>query len=532
MKEFLLHHLLAQSARQYAAKEAFVCRDQSITYEELERKSDALALTLLQMGLERGNRVGIFLGKSLESIISLFGILKAGGIYVPIDPMAPPHRVEYILGNCDIECLVAASKNIEKLFREHHGAPSIRGLVVADTDDCDRFQDSIPGKCVSWSEAMSTSVGEPPPLDISDTSPAYILHTSGSTGNPKGVVLSHLNALAFVRMAADFFNITPGDRFCSQAPLHFDLSVFDIFVGLQSGATVMLLPEVYSTFPIKMAEYIEKERISVWNSVSSVLALLLDKGALEKFNLDSLRIVHFSGDVMPVRVLRALRRVMRNASFYNIYGQTEANSSMFYPVQQIPEHDGWRIPIGKSFPNFDVFAVRDSNELVTRPGEEGELFVGGSTVALGYWDAEDMTSEKFVPDPRFPALRKTVYRTGDLVRLDDQGNFVFAGRKDQMVKSRGYRIELEEIEAVLLSHLGIRSAVVIPIPDDLIGNRIVAVIVPEDGRAVTKESVAVHCASLLPKYMIPETVDFWDSLPKTSSGKIDRTKIRNAVIGT
>ena len=364
-------------------------------------------------------------------------------------------------------------------------------------------------------------------IDVSDTSPAYILHTSGSTGNPKGVVLSHLNALSFVKMASDFFHINPADRICNHAPLHFDLSVFDVFAGVRCGATVMLLPEVYSTFPVKLAEFIEKQEISVWNSVSSVLAMLVDKGALGKFNFDSLRIVHFSGDIMPVKVLRILKRFMRNASFYNIYGQTEANSSMYYHVREIPETDSWRIPIGKAFPNFDVFALSDSREPIRRPGEEGELYVDSSTVALGYWDADAMTSEKFVPDPRYPSLKKRVYRTGDLVRMDEHGNYIFSGRKDQMVKSRGYRIELEEIEAVLSGHPGIKNAVVVPIPDELIGNRIVAVVAPVSMESVNKEDIVLHCAALLPRYMIPESIDFHDSLPKTSTGKIDRRKIRD-----
>ena len=530
MQDYLLHHLLEHSAKQNPEKEAFVYKENSITYAELEKKSSSLALQLLQMGVKRGDRIGIFLGKSLEMIISLFGILKAGGIYVPIDPSAPVNRVAFIINHCGVECLIASSRNLQKLFSSFHEKLAIRRAVIVGLDDMDAFRNRIPAEYLSWNEVFDGLKSEPPSFDGSDTSPAYILHTSGSTGNPKGVVLSHLNALSFVKMAVDFFHIGPADRFCNHAPLHFDLSVLDIFVGVRCGATVMLLPEIYSTFPVKIAEYIEKEEISIWNSVSSVLAMLVDKGALEKFNFDSLRIVHFSGDIMPVKVLRILRKFMRNASFYNIYGQTEANSSMFYPVKEICEADTWRIPIGKPFPNFDVFALNDSHEMISQPGEEGELYVGSSTVALGYWNAENLTSDKFVPDPRYPSLKKIVFKTGDLVRMDEDGNYVFTGRKDQMVKSRGYRIELEEIETVLSGHPGIKNAVVIPVPDELIGNRIVAVVVPANGETVNKEDIFSHCASLLPRYMIPEMIDFLDSLPRTSTGKIDRRRIRDMVI--
>jgi amino acid adenylation domain-containing protein len=529
VKDYLLHHLLEHSARRFPEKDAFVCGEHAISYTELEKKSNGLARRLREMGVRKGDRVGIFLGKSIEAIVSLFGILKAGGIYVPIDPSAPAHRIAFIINHCGMERLIASSRNLGKLFSGFPGKLAVRRAVVVGLDDRDAFRNEIPVACLPWDEAFDASDPDFPSVDVSDTSPAYILHTSGSTGYPKGVVLSHLNALSFVKMAADFFDITQTDRFCNHAPLHFDLSVFDIFVGVRCGATVVLLPEIYSTFPIKIAEYIDKERISIWNSVSSVLAMLVEKGALEKFNLDSLRIVHFSGDVMPVKVLRILRKCMRNASFYNIYGQTEANSSLFYPVREMPESDSYRIPIGKPFPNFDVFALDDSHEMLSRPGKEGELYVDSSTVAFGYWNADSMTSEKFVPDPRYPSLKKIVYRTGDLVRMDEEGNYIFTGRKDQMVKSRGYRIELEEIEAVLSGHPGILNAVVVPVPDDLIGNRIIAVVVPGSGEAVSTEDIVLHCAALLPRYMIPERIDFHDSLPKTSSGKIDRRKIRDMV---
>ncbi len=530
MQVFLLHQLLEHSAKQHPEKVAFVFKENSITYAELEKKSNGLALKLSQMGVKRGDRIGIFLGKSLEMIISLFGILKVGAIYVPIDPSAPANRAAFIIHHCGIECLISSSGNLVKLFSGVREKLAVQRAVIVGLDDHDAFRTDISGERLPWDKAFDVENREPPSVDVSDTSPAYILHTSGSTGNPKGVVLSHLNALTFVKMASEFFHINPADRICNHAPLHFDLSVFDIFAGARCGATVILLPENYSTFPVKLAEFIEKQEISIWNSVSSVLAMLVEKGALGKFNLDSLRIVHFSGDIMPVKVLRILKRFMRNASFYNIYGQTEANSSMYYHVREIPELDSWRIPIGKPFPNFEVFALSDSHEIISQPGEEGELFVGSSTVALGYWDAEGMTREKFVPDPRYPSLKKNVYRTGDLVRMDEHRNYVFTGRKDQMVKSRGYRIELEEIETVLSSHPGIKHAVVIPVPDELIGNRIIAVVVPASGETMTKEDIFLHCAGLLPKYMIPETIDYHDSLPKTSTGKIDRRKIREMFI--
>lgn len=524
MRDYLLHHLLQHSAEHYPDNIAVIFKDKAVTYSELERLSNGVAGSLQQVGIRTGDRVGIMLSKSIEQIVALFGILKAGAVYVPIDPAAPIGRVAYMIRHCGVECLITTPGNLKALSGSEDGI-NISTVLLIGRDAVVVTHGTIVNKRLSLdAEAVDESDGFQT-VDMSDSSPAYILHTSGSTGNPKGVAISHLNALTFIDMAADYFNVTASDRFGSHAPLHFDLSVFDIFVAIKQGAAIVLLPEMLSTFPVKLAEYIEKERVTVWNSVSSVLTLLAEKGVLKSRNLDSLRLVHFSGDIMPVKYLRLLAKWMKNAAFYNIYGQTEANSSLCYPITEIPDDDSWRIPIGKPFPNFDVFALNGKGQVLRRPDDEGELYVSSSTVAYGYWNDREMSNEKFVPDPRYPSLYKIVYKTGDLVRIDEDGNYLFSGRKDHMVKSRGYRIELAEIETVLSGHPEVVAAVAIPIPDDLVGNRIFAVIAAVSGCTLGTEELVRYCAPRLPKYMIPETMTFRDSLPMTSSGKVDRKKL-------
>lgn len=529
MRDYLLHHLLQRSAAKYPDKVAVIFKEKHMTYSGLERQSNGVARALQQLGIRKGDRVGIMFSKSIEQIIALFGILKSGAVYVPIDPAAPAGRVAYMIRHCGVECLITTPGNLKALSSSEDGIGISTALLIGK-DAVVVTHGTIVSKSLSLdAEAAGESDGFQT-MDMSDSSPAYILHTSGSTGNPKGVAISHLNALTFIEMAADYFNVTASDRFGSHAPLHFDLSVFDIFVAIKQGAAIVLLPEMLSTFPVKLAEYIDKEQITVWNSVSSVLTLLADKGVLESRNLDSLRLVHFSGDIMPVKYLRLLAKRMKNAAFYNIYGQTEANSSLCYPITEIPDDDSWRIPVGKPFPNFEVFALNEERQVINRPGDEGELYVSGSTVAYGYWNDRDMSAEKFVPDPRYPFLDKIVYKTGDLVRIDEDGNYLFSGRKDHMVKSRGYRIELAEIETVLSGHPDVVAAVAIPIPDDLVGNRIFAVIAAASGCSVGTEELVRYCTPRLPKYMIPETMTFRDSLPMTSSGKVDRKKLGEELV--
>jgi len=278
-------------------------------------------------------------------------------------------------------------------------------------------------------------------------------------------------------------------------------------------------------FPSKLTEFIQNNRITIWNSVPSMLSLLVAHADLDKFDFSTLRLVLFAGEVFPVKYLRILKEHMPDAQFYNIYGQTEANSSTYFPVNDILADDAVVIPIGKPFPGFEVFALDENGRKISAAGEKGELYVEADTVASGYWKDPGRTREKFVRNPLKPEADKFIYRTGDIVKLDDKGNYVFLGRVDQMIKSRGYRIEIGEIETVLSSHPLVKSAVVVPIPDELIGNRIAAVIVPSKESVVKKEDILRYCAKQLPKYMIPETLEFQDALPMTSSGKADRKKL-------
>jgi acyl-coenzyme A synthetase/AMP-(fatty) acid ligase len=211
-----------------------------------------------------------------------------------------------------------------------------------------------------------------------------------------------------------------------------------------------------------------------------------------------------------------------------MYGQTEANSSTYYWVDQVPSDGSGTLPIGKALPNFEVFAINENGKQIHDSGQEGELYVRASTVALGYWGEPERTQNAFVKNPLYPDLPERVYKTGDLVRLDVDGNYTFVGRKDHMIKSRGYRIEIGEIETVLCNHPDIKNAVVIPIPDELIGNRLSVIVVPFVLEKITKDDVFKYCFAQLPKYMVPEIVEFRDSLPTTSSGKVDRQKLKGA----
>jgi amino acid adenylation domain-containing protein len=405
-------------------------------------------------------------------------------------------------------------------------------MILTDWDGIDFEKPKKRLEFIPWNSVLNEPENTYSAPNIADVNPAYILHTSGSTGAPKGVAISHLNSLTFVNMAADYFGINNLDRMASFAPLHFDLSVFDIFTAVKQGAAIVLVPEQLALFPIRLTEYIDKQRITVWNSASSVLILLVDRGKIEKGNFESLRLVHFSGDILPPKYLRELKSHMKNADFFNIYGQTEANSSMGYHIDTVSSDDMWKIPIGKPFPNFEVFAVNEDGREVTASDQEGELYIKSSTVAIGYWNDRERTDERFTSNPLDPSDASRCYKTGDIVRIDGEGNFVFVGRKDSMVKSRGYRIELNEIEIVLSSHPSVRQAVAIAVPDEKIGNRVVGYASLVEGETLPENDLIHFCQDRLPKYMVPQSIKYLRHLPMTSSGKIDRKSIEKEALGT
>lgn len=526
---YLLQHLLESAAAARPDATAAVCGDRAMTYGELDRRSSQLAAALARQGVERGDRVGLLFKRSLESLAALFGVLKAGAAYVPLDPSAPAERHRFIIDRCGIRVLLAAAEGAARLLSGPERPPSLAALMVPG--DPGRVAEAAAGlRVVSWADVYADEPDGARDPGIADTSPAYILFTSGSTGTPKGVVISHLNALTFVNSAGHAFGIRANDVLSGHASLHFDLSVFDIYTAFRAGAAVALIPEFLSAFPLRLAEYIEEKGISVWNSVPSALALLSERGRLERFAFDAVRLVLFAGEVMPAKYLARLTAQFRRARFFNVYGQTEANSSLAYAVDHIPGDEQWKVPIGKPLPNFEVFAL-DGRGRPIAPGEEGELYVRASTVALGYWGDEERTRRSFAPDPRHPFSSARVYRTGDLVRLDEAGNYVFAGRRDHMVKSRGHRIELDEIELSLYSFPGVRQAAVVAIPDDLVGNRLIGYVAGDGDRTVRPDDLLRHCGRRLPPYMVPETIEIRDRLPATSTGKIDKISLAEDAAG-
>jgi len=516
---YLLQGLLSQSASRHPDHIAVWARGRSLSYRELEERSNQLAHLLRERGIRKGDRVGLYFPKTVESVVSMFGVLKAGAIYVPLDPQQPAQRIAYIIDNCGIKALVTTRERLQGL--EPASLESVEFSVFTDRPGEPRK--AAPG--VRWEQLAVFPASHPPSgLQLTALDLAYILYTSGSTGQPKGVMLSHLNALTFVQWCAETFQVGPEDRLSNHAPLHFDLSVFDVYNAIEAGASVHMVPEDVLLFPTSLAKFIAAQGISVWYSVPSALVYLVLRGSLQTQNLERLRLVLFAGEVFPMKYLRQLAEVLPGVELYNLYGPTETNVCTYYRVDRAKLAMAERIPIGRACTNTDVFAV-DQGDRFIQPGQTGELYVRGPSVTCGYWGDPEKTRQMIVPNRFQPRYEEKIYRTGDLVTLREDGDYDFAGRRDSQIKSRGYRIELGEIEAALLSHPGVSEAAAVAVPDEQVGNRIKAIVVLHGSVTLTAAALQQHCAQRLPKYMIPELVDFRASLPKTSTGKLDRMQL-------
>ncbi|MFC2166999.1 amino acid adenylation domain-containing protein [Acidobacteriota bacterium] len=521
---YLLHDLLRNSALLYPENIAVRFKNSDISYRNLDLQTSQLASYLSQKGVKPKDRVGIYIDKSIDSIIAIFGILKSGACYVPLDPMAPPERQALIIRDCSLEFLISSSKKIAHLHKVLNQETYLKHLLLLDITR-DEFHDSIAGvdiACKNEIFGTNRNILEESTRKQSDSELAYILYTSGSTGQPKGVMISHRASMAFVDWSYKCFSVNSDDNVSAHAPFHFDLSIFDIYVTIKAGATICIIPQGLSAFPTSLADFIEKEKLSIWYSTPTILIQLLLYGRLETKDFSVLKQILFAGEVFPLKYLKELLSKIPSAKYFNLYGPTETNVCTYYPVSDL-SMDSDSIPVGKPCEGQEIFVV-DGDGSLAKEGEIGELYVSGPTLMRGYWN-DPVKTESVLLDNIFGSGTKKVYRTGDLVRINSDGNLEYHGRRDNMIKSRGYRIELGEIESVMSAHPDIGELAVIGLPDINIGKKIVAVVSLNQGSKITEETLKLYCSQKLPTYMVPEAIFIKNCLPKTSTNKIDRKRL-------
>lgn len=510
---------LIESSKIFKDKIAVRHKNDFITYSALDEFSGMIARGLIKKGFKRADRIGIYMDKSINAVAAIFGIVKAGCVYIPLDTKQPFIRARNIIKD----------SRMEGLFIEDNGAGKPAELIGPDSAVKYIFNLSFSRgeKDLSGLEAeyVSREDMEAMPGDrrenriyVSRDDLAYILYTSGSTGKPKGVMLTHKNAMTFVDWAVDYLRITDKDVLSNHAPFHFDLSVFDIYAALKTGAELCIVPEGMSCFPVSLADFIEKNRITVWYSVPAAIIHMLARGNMEKKDFSSLRVVLYAGEVFPYRYLNRLREILNKTEIINLYGLTETNVITFYNLSGVSRGLSEDVPIGMPCPYAEIYILNNNNEPAGE-NEEGELVVAGDSVMSGYWKDEEKT-RGVMREAGINGPEKIFFFTGDMAARKRDGMIIYRGRRDNIKKIRGYRVDLGEVQSALYKSEDIEECAVACVPDDIGGGRIKAVLVLRENSDADEERIKRFCAGHVPAYMIPEIIEFRKELPRVPTGKI------------
>jgi len=517
---YLLPHLIEAAAQRDPDRIAVSLSGQKLSFGVLSRLTNGLARVLIDQGVKRRDRVGIYMNKSLESVVAMYGIMKAGAAYVPLDLSAPKSRLHYTIRDCGIKCLISEPSQATALTQIFEaGVQCVIGVGP---------EAGLATRPISWQEVDNFACDVAPQLNAIDQDLAYIMYTSGSTGNPKGMMHTHHSGLSYARWAAGVYGLHHEDRLSNHAPLHFDLSTFDFFAGALAGATTVIVPEGVSMLPASYSKWLQDEKISVFFTVPFALTQLLLRGALQVRDLSAMRWIIFGGEPFPPKHLCSLMNQLPHAQFSNMYGPAEVNGCTYFHIPKSFEDTGEPIPIGKVCPNSEMMVV-DANDKQVSEGQVGELLIRSATMMQGYWGRPDLNQKAFYCRRVVSGYQEVFFRTGDLVQIHSDGNLRFLGRKDRQIKTRGYRVELDEVEAAMLSHDQIIEMAVFAVPDEGGSHQIHGVVILKKDSCATPSDLIKHVSHRLPKYAVPTKVTIVDSFPRTSSGKINRRVLQDQV---
>ena len=512
----LIHQFIAEQAALAPDATALLFKDQAYSYSELQAGVTAAANGLLALGVNCAERVAVYLPKQPETLFGLFGAAAAGACFVPVNPLLKPRQVAYILAHCNVRVLITSSQRLKQLEEVLGDCKDLATIVVVE-------QQAPPAAgrqaVLSYPDFTAGRCAVPPHRRI-DADMAAILYTSGSTGNPKGVVLSHRNMVAGARSVASYLGNTSQDRVLAVLPLSFDAGLSQLTTAFSVGASVVLMDYLLPRDVIRaVAQYGVTGLGAVPPLWNQLVGLDWPPQAMA-----SLRYITNTGGAMPVPTTRALQRALPDTRIFLMYGLTEAFRSTYLPPDQV---DTRPESMGKAIPNAEILVVgQDGKECA--PGEPGELVHRGALVSLGYWNDPEKTAERFKPapgrPPEIPTTELAVW-SGDQVMKDEEGYLYFISRKDEMIKTSGYRVSPTEVEEVAYASGLVAGAVALGLRHDTLGQAI-ALVVSHHGTAPdleqVREQLLAHCRRELPNFMVPQAVIVRDNLPHNQNGKIDR----------
>lgn len=525
---YLLHDVFLESVKKYPHNIAVYHESgQKFSYDLLNNMSNHVAQVLLELKpqpIAQAPLVGVLSYVNAHSIAAVLGILKIGAAYVPLDEQSPLDRLEKIVKNSQLETLVIDAYFFAE-FQTLLLHSQVRNIVVLS----DEFDYSLPGKhVVQLNLGAQSNHPEPTLLNQVSDDLAYILHSSGSTGIPKGIMLSHRNARTFVDWMNKEFKLNAADVVMSRAPFKFDLSVFDVFNTLSVGAAVVCydwrIPRQGSQKHIDYVQLVQRSKATFLYTTPSTLMVLVNQGRLGE-EPNSLRTIMYAGEPFPIPQLKQLKAALAHTRIANIYGPTETNIITYFWIDEIK--DSWQsVPLGQVVDDTEIIVVNDETGLPCQANEIGELWCRGGTVTLGYLGDADKTAQHVVQSPSHPYPAR-FWRTGDFGYYDADGVLHYKGRRDHMVKIKGYRIEIGEVEAAIASMAQINEFCVVAIKDDRQQTQLQCYYSSKSAGSIPNQQFIEHLESLLPQYMIPSAFQFMYELPHTSSGKVDRVCLAN-----
>jgi long-chain acyl-CoA synthetase len=510
-----VEQFLEQSVQRFPDKTALVCGDRRLTYLEIEEQSNRLAHALIGEGVQRGDRVAVYLENSVETVVSVFAILKAGAVFLLVNPTTKADKLAYMLNNCRAVALIIDLNKCRGIRDCWPQTPRLKTIFAAGEDAAGRLDIGMPLVPLEQIFRQSDLPKQAPPKRCIDIDLAALIYTSGSTGKPKGVMLTHLNVVSAATSITTYLQNVPDDIILNVLPLSFDYGLYQMLMAFEVGATLVL--ERSFTYPYAVVEQLIREKVTGLPVVPTILAVLLQLD-LKKYDFSSLRYITNTAASLPTHHIQQLRELFPSVKVYSMYGLTECKRVSYLPPDQI---DIRPTSVGKGMPNEEVYIVDEEGRRVG-PGLIGELVVRGSNVMTGYWESPEETNKVLRPGP-IPGER--VLYTGDFFRMDEEGYLYFVGRKDDIIKSRGEKVSPKEIEDVLYSLDDVAEAAVVGVPDAVLGQAIKAIITLRDGSRLTQQDLLRHCAKHLEDFMVPKFVEFRDSLPKTSSGKISKREL-------
>jgi long-chain acyl-CoA synthetase len=521
----LLHKFLINSAEKLPNKEALIFGNQRITYSELNNRSTQFANSLVELGVQRHDRIIVFLDNSIESIISIWGILKSGAVFIVLNGSIKPNKLEYIIKDSGAKIIISDLKKSEVVSNAlKDKINEIKVIWVGDKLDNDHsivkdnyfFDDLIDQQNISMSKNLLIRFDK-----IIDYDLATLIYTSGSTGEPKGVISSHFNMISAARSIIEYLENDYNDIILGVLPLSFDYGLYQMIMSTMFGGTLVL--ETSFMFPVKIVELIEREKVTGFPIVPTIISLLLKMKSIENYKLNSLRYISNTGAAFPVPHIQKFNQLFPKIKIYSMFGLTECKRIAYLPPEEIKNRPA---SVGKAIPNCEVF-IMDENGKEVKSGEIGELVVRGSNVMRGYWNAPELTERVY---------RKGLYQgekllfTGDLFRQDEEGFLYFLGRKDDMIKSKGERISPKEIENILCSINGVADSAVIGVPDEILGQAIKAFIVVKDGIEISGNDILFYCSKNMESFMVPKYIEFIDELPKSPNGKVDKKILKQELL--